>query len=319
MKLVVTIPAYNEEATIAEVIKEIPRNIPGIEQVMVLVIDDGSADNTAAVAKSAGADEILSHCANKGLAKTFQDGIERALGLSADIIVNTDADNHYNQSRIPDLIRPILDKQAEVVIGGREIKELKEMKPANRYLNRLGSRFVSRLLGRQDVLDVSTGFRAYSREAALKLHVFSRHTYTHETLIQTIDQQMQVVEVPIPARKVERKSRLIKSIPSHLVRSLIVIFRVFTLYKPLRVMSIIGGLVFAVGTIFVLRFLYLFFFTLRGGEGHIQSLILAGVLLIVGFQVFVIGLIASAIGWNRKLLEEILYRIKKESYKKYDK
>jgi hypothetical protein len=168
------------------------------------------------------------------------------------------------------------------------------------------------MLGRKDVLDVSTGFRAYSREAALKMHVYSKHTYTHETLIQSLDKQLTVVEVTIPARKVERKSRLIKSIPSHLVRSLVVIFRIFTLYKPLRVMSIIGGIIFGIGSLFILRFLYYYFFTARGGEGHIQSLIIAGALIILGFLIFVIGLLASAIGWNRRLLEELLYRAKKD-------
>lgn len=312
MKLVVNIPAYNEEATIAEVIEEIPRSIEGVSEVIVQVVDDGSHDRTAEVARAAGADVIVSHAGNKGLAKTFQDGIEHALLLGADIVVNTDADNHYNQARIPDLIRPILENEADVVIGGRVVKELKYMPPVNRYLNQLGSKVVSRLLGRGDTLDVSTGFRAYSREAALKLHVFSRHTYTHETLIQSLDQQLTVVEVPIVARRVERKSKLIDSIPSHIVRSLVVIFRVFTLYKPLRVMTIIGGCVFGVGAAFVLRFLYFYFFTANAGQGHVQSLVLASALLILGFMVFIIGLLASAIGWNRKLLEELLYRAKKE-------
>lgn len=312
MRLVITIPAFNEEATLAEVIREIPRSIPGVDDVRVLVINDGSKDRTAKVARDAGADEVLSHAGNKGLAKTFQDGIERALEMGADIIVNTDADNHYDQSRIGELIQPILDHKAEVVIGGRVVNKLEGMKTMNRQGNKLGSWFVSRILGRKETLDVSSGFRAYSREAALHIHVYSRHTYTHETIIQAFDQQLTVAEVPITARKVARKSRLIKSIPSHIVRSLVVIFRVFTLYKPLRVMTIIGSIIFAIGTIFILRFLYFYFFSESGGEGHIQSLILASALIILGFQVFIIGLLASAIGWNRKLLEEILYRIKRE-------
>lgn len=312
MRLVVTIPAYNEEETIADVIREIPRSIPGVDDVRVLVINDGSVDRTGDVAREAGADEILLHPGNKGLAKTFQDGIEHALAMGADIIVNTDADNHYNQSRIPELIAPILERRADIVIGGREVEKLEGMKAANRHGNKLGSWFVSRIIGRKDTLDVSTGFRAYNREAALRMHVYSRHTYTHETIIQALDQQMTVVEVPIQARPVKRKSRLIQSLPTHIIRSLVVIFRVFTLYKPLRVMSILGGLIFAVGLAFVIRFLWFYFFTANGGVGHIQSLILASALILLGFQVFIIGLLASAIGWNRKLLEEILYRIKKE-------
>ncbi|MFA6512064.1 MAG: glycosyltransferase family 2 protein [Patescibacteria group bacterium] len=312
MRLVVTIPAYNEEATIAGVIREIPRTIPGITDVRVLVMNDGSKDRTSDVAREAGADEILMHAGNKGLAKTFQDGIECALAMGADIVVNTDADNHYDQSRIPELIAPILEGRADVVVGGREVDKLEDMKTVNRQGNKLGSWLVSRIIGRKDTLDVSTGFRAYNREAALHMHVFSRHTYTHETIIQALDQQLTVVEVPIKARPVARKSRLIKSLPSHIVRSLIVIFRIFTLYKPLRVMTIIGGIIFACGLAFIVRFFWFYFFAANGGEGHIQSLILASALIILGFQIFIIGLLASAIGWNRKLLEEILYRIKKE-------
>ncbi|MFC1662938.1 glycosyltransferase family 2 protein [Patescibacteria group bacterium] len=310
MKLVVTIPAYNEEATIAEVIKEIPRNIPSINSVKVLVIDDGSRDRTVEVARSAGADRVISHPANKGLAKTFKDGIEQALKMDADIIVNTDADNHYDQSRIPDLVNPIVRKKADVVIGSRKIKELEDMPLANKQGNRLGSYITSKLAGLSEVVDVSTGFRAYNREAALRINVYSDHTYTHSTLISAADQRLKIVEVPIRARKVTRKSRLIPNVGHFIFYAGTNILRNIILFKPLRFFGLLGGLLSLVGSIFIIRFLYYYFSD--GGQGHVQSLIIAAVLIIVGFQVIILGFIASAIGWSRKLLEEILYRIKKE-------
>lgn len=316
MKLAITIPAFNEEQTIGDVIKEIPRGIPGIDVVEVIVVNDGSRDKTVDVAHTAGADIILSHAANKGLAETFRDAIDTALARGADIIVNTDADNHYDQSRIPDLVKPIVEGKADIVIGGRVVGKLEHMPWPNKYGNLLGSAIVSRLAQLPNTVDVSTGFRAYTREAALRMHVFSRHTYTHETIIQAADQGMIIVEVPIPARPVERQSRLIKSVPRHIVRSLIVILRIFTLYKPLRAFGILGMVFAGTGLAVVLRFLYLFFFTAGYGSGHIQSLILASALLIVGFQVILFGVLGSAIGWNRKILEEILYRMKKDKYQR---
>ncbi|PIS42873.1 MAG: glycosyl transferase [Candidatus Kerfeldbacteria bacterium CG08_land_8_20_14_0_20_40_16] len=316
MKLIVTIPAYNEEQNIADVIKEIPRSIEGISEVKVLVLDDGSTDQTVQKAKEAGADYLISHSENKGLACTFQDAIAGALERGADIIVNTDADNHYNQSRIPELVQPILKIKADIVIGDREVKKLEYMPAANKYLNMLGSFSVSRLMRLKKVLDVSSGFRAYNREAALRISILSKHTYTHETLIQALDHNLIVDSIPIKARKVSRKSRLIPSVPKHLIKSLVVIFRVFTVYKPLRVLSALGAIISIPGVILVLRFLYYYFFTDAGGKGHIQSLIIAAILILVGFQVFILGLIASAVGWNRKMLEEVLYSLKKDRYKK---
>lgn len=316
MKLFVTIPAYNEEENIAEVIREIPRSIEGISEVKVLVLNDGSTDQTIQKAKEAGADYVISHKKNKGLAKTFQDAISSALERGADIVVNTDGDNHYNQSRIPELVFPILNNKADIVIGDREIKKLEHMPAANKYLNIFGSYCVSRLLGLKKTLDVSTGFRAYTREAAMRISILSKHTYTHETLIQALDHNLIIESVPIKARKVTRKSRLISSIPKHLTRSLIVIFRVFTVYKPLRVLSTLGIVIALPGVLLVVRFLYFYFSIVDGGKGHIQSLVIAAILILLGFQMFILGLIASAIGWNRKTLEEILYNIKKDTLKK---
>ncbi len=310
MKLIVTIPAYNEEQTIAAVIREIPRALPGFDAVEVLVLNDGSRDATAEVARTAGADHVISHRVNKGLAMTFADALREALARGADVIVNTDADNHYDQSRIAELVAPLLAGRADIVVGSRMVAQLHDMRAVNKYGNMLGSWFVRRLFGLGDI-DVSSGFRAYTREAALKLNVLSRHTYTHETLIQAMDLGFAIVDVPIQARAVTRKSRLIKNIPSHIVKSLVVILRSFTLYKPLRAFSLLGCAVAAPGLVLLARFGY--FYVVDGGQGHVQSLVVAAVSLILGFQIFVLGLIASAIGWNRKLMEEVLYRLKKNS------
>lgn len=310
MKLIVTIPAYNEEQTIAQVIREIPRQIAGVDSVEVLVLDDGSKDGTIVAAKNAGADYVISNAQNKGLALTFQRAIDEALAHGADIIVNTDADNHYDQSRIADLVMPILEKRAEIVIGDRVVAAMSGMRKTNKYGNILGNWFVCKFLNLPK-MDVSSGFRAYSRDAALHLNVFSAHTYTHETLIQAKDKKMAIVSVSIPAREVKRKSKLIKSIPRHITKSVWVIFRIFTLYKPMRVFSTLGGLIFLAGAIPIIRFLC-FYFT-SGGAGHIQSLIIGAVLCIIGFNVIVMAFLASAIGWNRKLMEEILYQQKRRN------
>ncbi|MBU1177656.1 glycosyltransferase family 2 protein [Patescibacteria group bacterium] len=308
MKLIVTIPAYNEEKTIAAVIKEIPRQLTGIDAVQVLVIDDGSRDQTVAVAKGAGADFVISNNENKGLAYTFRRALEEALAREADVIVNTDADNHYDQSRLAELIKPILDKQADIVIGSREVKKLAAMPASNKYGNLFGSWLVCKLANLPRV-DVSSGFRAYSREAALKLNVFSLYTYTHETLIQARERQLKIIEVPIKARPVRRPSRLIRNIPFHVTRSVSVILRVLTLYNFLRMLLVSGLVLFVVGLIPLIRFFY--FFVVGQSEGHIQSLVVGTMIVLIGFITVVMALLVSAIDWNRKLIEDTLYRLKK--------
>ncbi|MBI3120486.1 MAG: glycosyltransferase family 2 protein [Candidatus Kerfeldbacteria bacterium] len=311
MKLLVTIPAYNEAATIGDVIREIPRMIPHIDRVEVLVYDDGSSDGTSDVARASGADDVLRHPKNKGLAVTFRDLLNEALRRGADIIVNTDADNHYDQSKIPELIAPILEQQAELVIGSRKVEELSTMPFWNRILNRIGS-FITTRMAKLPPVDVSTGFRAYSREAAMRIHVFSNHTYTHTTLISAADQRIAIVEVPIKARKVVRKSRLIPNIPHFLWNAGSIILRNIILFKPLRFFGLMGGGIAFVGLIGVARFL--FFYWTEGGQGHVQSLVLSAVLIIVGFQVGLMGLVASAIGWSRRLSEEAVYRLRKMEF-----
>lgn len=314
MKLVVIIPCLNEEENIEAVIKEIPREIKGITSVDVLILDDGSTDNTVSCAKKAGADIIVSNHQKMGLARTFKRAIEEAIKHGADIIVNTDGDNHYDQSKIPELIKPILDKKAEIVVANRDIWNLKKMPLVKKVGNSMGSWLVRKLARISLPIDASSGYRAYSRDAALKLNILSNHTYAHETLIQAYDHGISFATVTIPARDVSRPSRLITSVPKHIIKSLVVILRILTIYKPLRVMTFLGSTIFGVGSIFIIRFLYFYF---NGdGDGHIQSLILASALLIIGFQILVLGLISSAIGWNRKILEESLYRQKKISLSK---
>jgi len=313
MKLIVTIPAYNEEKTITSVIREIPRQIEGISSVKILILNDGSTDNTAQIASSAGADFVISHKQNKGLAITFKDAIEEALKKGADIIVNTDADNHYDQSKIPELIKPILDKKADMVIGSRKIEELDHMPRKNKYGNILGSWLVCKLAGLGKI-DVSSGFRAYTRKAALKMNILSPHTYTHETLIQAAENKLAIVEVPIKAREVKRKSKLIKSIPRHIAKSLTVILRVFSLYNFIKIFITLGIVLFIIGVIPIIRFIYFYF--IDGGQGHIQSLIIGTMMTLIGFITIAIALLASAIDWNRKLIEDILYRTKKQGLDK---
>ena len=310
-KLMVIIPAYNEEETIAAVIKEVPRTIEGVASVQVLVLDDGSVDGTSAVAFAAGADHVVAHRSNKGLGGAFLDALQEALQRGADIIVNTDADNHYDQSRIPELIQPILDGRADITVGSRNVRQL-PMRWANKIGNIVGSFFVRKMVGLPGRIDVSTGFRAYGRDAALQLNVISRHTYTHETLIAALEQGLTIVDVPIAARGVTRPSRLIPSIGAHIWQVLLIILRSYAVYQPLRVFMALALVLMIGGMVPLVRFLVLFF--ADGGGGHIQSLIAGSILLLAGFQVFVLSLLASAIAWNRKMLEEILLRERKRDY-----
>lgn len=314
MKLIVTIPAYNEEENIVDVIKEIPRTIEGFDRVEILIVDDGSTDATVSLAKEAGADHIISHTVNKGLALTFQDALWEALKRGADVIVNTDGDNHYNQSRIAELAGPIREGRADITIGSRKVKELKEMPFLNKYLNRLGSFILTKWVGMPPI-DVSTGFRGYSKEAALKLNVYSKHTYVHTTLLSAQDWNMSILEVPIKARKVTRKSRLIKNIPSHLWKASVNIVRNIALFRPLRFFGVSATLFFLLGAMIMVRFLY--FFLIGDGNGHIQSLIFGAVLVILSFSSLMLGLLGSSLGWSRKTMEQSLYYAKKRELEEY--
>jgi glycosyltransferase involved in cell wall biosynthesis len=309
MKLFVQIPCLNEEETIASVIREIPRHIEGVDEVKVIIINDGSSDKTTEVAYSAGADYVVPLPFNQGLARAFSTGINRCLELGADIIVNTDGDHQYAAKDIPMLIQPIMKGKADIVIGDRQTTKLAHFSYLKRKLQKLGSKTVS-FLSDVKIPDATSGFRAYSREAALRLNVFSNFSYTLESIIQAGKNQIAVAHVPIQSNGPTRSSRLFSSLPIYLRRSTATMLRIYTLYEPLRTFFYIGGIIFFVGTMGVLRFL--FFWFSGTGQGHVQSLVMSGVMLIIGFQVGMLGVIADLISVNRRLGEEILYRTKKQ-------
>lgn len=311
-KLVVMIPAYNEEPSVGDVIREVPRTIPGVERVYVVVIDDGSRDRTGEVAREAGADFVLTHRRNRGLAISFRDGLDLALALGADVVVNTDADNHYDQTKIPQLIAPILDGDADIVIGSRALGGLSEMPFTRRWGNRAAN-FVFRFLyGLPAETDVSSGFRAYSREAAMRLSITSKYTYTHETLMSAMDHRLKVVNMVIPARDVTRPSRLMSSVRSHVLRAGSVALVSFVVHRLFRILTAFSGLLIVLGAALYLRFFY--FFLTSGGAGHVQSLIAASLLIILGAQLLVGSFFAAALGKNRQLIEEVLYQQRKVVY-----
>lgn len=301
--LFVQIPAFNESKTITAVIKSIPRKIKDIASVRVLVIDDGSTDDTATTATKAGADFVFSHSVNAGLAKTFQDGINFCLENGADIIVNTDADGQYDQSQIDRLVNPILKDKADIVTGDRQVDNLTHMPLSKKIGNQAGSLMI-RLLTGSKVRDASSGFRAYSLNAARRLNVFSRHTYTHETLIQAHYLGLKVVEVPVSFSKRDgSSSRLIGSVLTHIRKSAAVIIRSILMYQAYTYLGLIGFVLILFGLLGVGRFV--FFFLSGEGSGKVQSLILSSTLISLGFTSFVLGLIADLVSVNRRLLEQL--------------
>ncbi len=308
MRLVVQIPCYNERETIGTVVAEIPRAIPGIDEVLVLVVDDGSTDQTAAVALAAGADYVARHGSNRGLAAAFRTGLDAALRLGADVIVNTDGDNQYAGADIPRLVEPIVRRRADLVVGDRAPGSAAHFSRSKRLLQILGSAVVRRL-ARVEVPDAASGFRALSREAALRLNVVTSYSYTLETLIQAGAQRFGVTSVPITARPTPRRSRLARSTFDYVQRSLVTIVRAYAMYQPLRVFLAVSCLLFVPGLLGVGRFVW--FYLHGAGEGHVQSLVLSSVLLIIGFQVGLIGLVADLIAANRRLMEESLYRLRR--------
>lgn len=315
MKLIIQIPCYNEENTLPDTVADLPVSIPGIDEIEYLIINDGSTDGTVAAAKRCGVHHIVSYSKNKGLAGAFMTGIDACLRLGADIIVNTDADNQYCGADIEKLIRPILSGRAEMVIGERPISEIDDFSPLKKFLQKLGS-FVVRKVSGTDVPDAPSGFRAYTRESAMKLNVVSRYTYTLETIIQAGDKCVALESVQIRTNPKIRKSRLFKSMGGYIKRSVGTMFRIFLMYKPFKVFAAVGGFVFAIGVLLGIRFLAYYFS--GGGMGHIQSLILAAILLIIGFQTFTIGLLADVISANRKLIEDVQYRVRRLDYKDGD-
>jgi glycosyltransferase involved in cell wall biosynthesis len=306
-KLIIQIPCLNEAATLPATLADLPRAIAGIDVVEVLVIDDGSRDGTADVAHQCGVEHVVRFRRNKGLAAAFIAGIDAALKAGADFIVNTDADNQYAASEIPRLVAPLLSGEADIVIGDRNIAELRHMSWRKRQLQQLGS-WVVRQVSSTNVPDTTSGFRAYTREAALRMTIVSEFSYTLESIIQAGKKRMAIAHVPVATNARTRESRLFDSVFSYIKRSAATIVRIYAMYEPLKVFTYLGLTVFGAGFAGVVRFVYYFF--LGEAARHQASLIASGVLLIVGFQVLVIGLLADVISGNRKLLEDLLYRIR---------
>jgi glycosyltransferase involved in cell wall biosynthesis len=308
LKLIIQIHCYNEEQNIIQTVQALPRRLPGIDALEYLVIDDGSQDETLEAARQAGVDHILQLRRHLGLAAAFTAGLEKSLQLGADIIVNTDADNQYNAEDIQHLIGPILSGRADITVGDRGVGDLASFSPVKRLLQRLGSWVIGRASG-LDTPDATSGFRAISREAAMRTLVLSDYSYTLETLIQAGAHRMAIEYVPVRTNVQTRPSRLMRSLPEYLTNSSTTILRSYTMYRPLRVFSLLSLLLISGGLILGMRFLY--YFVIGQGSGHIQSIILSAVLFIVGFQIFLIGLVADLIGFNRKILEDLLFRLRR--------
>ncbi|HEY9616709.1 MAG TPA: glycosyltransferase family 2 protein [Microcoleaceae cyanobacterium] len=308
-KVIIQIPCYNEEATLGLTLSELPRHLPGVDQVEWLIINDGSSDRTAEVARKNGVDHIVNFEHNRGLAKGFMAGIEACLKAGADIIVNTDADNQYCADDIPKLIEPILRGEAEIVIGARPIHQIKHFSPVKKVLQNLGS-WVVRLASKTDIPDAPSGFRAISRTAAMQLNVFNEYTYTLETIIQAGQRGMAITWVPIRTNGYLRPSRLVKSIPSYIKRSILTILLIFMTYRPLQFFLTMGSLPFSLGTLLGIRWLVLFF--LEGAaKARVPSLVLAAILILIGFQLWIFGLVAELLSVNRKILEDIQLRLRR--------
>ena len=305
MKLIIQIPCFNEEETLPITLKALPREIDGVDIIEWLIINDGSTDRTVEVARAHGVDHIVSHPMNMGLAKAFMTGLHACLEQGADIIVNTDADNQYCADCIPDLIRPIIEGKAEIVIGARHIDEVKDFSWIKKVLQKLGS-WTVRLASGTDIPDAPSGFRAITRDAARKLNVFNNHTYTLETIIQAGQKDIPISWVPIKTNRYLRPSRLVKSIPSYIRRSIFTILRIFVVYKPFRFFASIGSILISLGILIGLRFLYYYFS--GHGSGHVQSLIFASILIGMGFQTILVAFVVDLISVNRRMLEELQYK-----------
>jgi glycosyltransferase involved in cell wall biosynthesis len=312
VKVIIQIPCYNEAETLAIALQALPKEIKGVDTVEWLVIDDGSTDETVQVAQDNGVHHIVRHTGNKGLARAFTTGLDACLELGADIIVNTDADNQYCADDIPLLIEPILEHRAEMVIGARPIATIDHFSPVKKILQKIGS-WVVRMASKTNIPDAPSGFRALSRATAQKIIVFNDYTYTLETIIQAGQKNITLTSVDVRVNEDLRPSKLVKNIFSYIKRSIVTIIRIFVIYRPFRFFGSLGAVIFSLGVLIGLRFL--FKFLMGAGEGHIQSLILASVLLIVGFQTILIAFIADLLAANRKLIEDLRFTTKQINVK----
>lgn len=313
MKLIIQIPCFNEEKTLPQVVRDLPKSIEGIDSIEILVIDDGSTDKTEAVARSLGIKNILSLSKRRGLAHAFKTGLEKSVELGADIVVNTDGDNQYKGEDIALLISPILEKKAQVVIGCRDMDQIRHFSFTKKWLQKIGSHIV-RKFSNTDVPDVTSGFRAYSRDAAMRMNIFSDYTYTIESIIQAGRNNLHIESVNIRTNPKLRESRLITSVPRYIIRSVATILRIYTMYEPLKSFFMIALAPILLGSVLVVRFL-IYHFT-RAHGGHVQSLILAAVAIMIGCGIIMIGLLGDIVSANRKLDEEILYNLKRQRYSK---
>lgn len=311
MKLIIQIPCYNEAATLETALNALPRQINGIDVIEYLIINDGSVDDTAAAARRWGVDYIVNFRSNRGLARGFLAGLDACLRNGADIIVNTDADNQYEGADIEKLVRPILEGKSDIVIGARPIDEIEDFSPLKKKLQHFGS-FIVRKAGKTDIPDAPSGFRAYSRDAAMRLNVTNEYTYTLETIVQAGRTNMAMHSVPVRTNKEIRPSRLMKSMTGYIKKSVFTIGHVFLMYKPLHFFVTVGSIIFLAGAAVGIRFLN--FYVHGAGNGHIQSLILAAVLLLLGFQTIIMGLMADVIASNRKILEDVQYHVRRMDY-----
>ena len=313
MKLIIQISCFNEEETLPETLAALPKKLEGVDEIEVLIINDGSTDRTAEVAQKNGAHHIISFKRNQGLARSFMAGINECLKYGADIIVNTDADNQYHAGDIPALIKPIIEGKADMVIGARPISRIDQFSRIKKIMQKIGSWLVRRV-SHTTVIDAPSGFRAITQNAALKLNVFNAFTYTHETIIQAGLKNMVIESVPVRVNPSRRPSRLFKSMLSYVVRSFIAILRMVVVYRPFRFFFTLGAIFFLGGALFGLRYLY--YLVTGSGTGHVQSVIFSGVLIGIGFQMFLVAFIADLLGVNRRLLEEIQYRIRKQEIRR---
>ena len=305
MKLIIQIPCYNEAATLAAALAELPRTVEGFQEVEWLIINDGSTDATVEVARRGGVDHVVSFKRNQGLARAFVAGLRACLELGADVIVNTDADNQYCAADIPALTAPVLSGRADIVIGTRPISSIRHFSALKKALQALGSAVVRAVSG-TSVEDAPSGFRAMSRDAAMKLHVFNDYTYTLETIIQAGRKNMVVQSVPVGVNPELRPSRLVKSLPAYVKRSILTMARIFVVYRPFRFFMTIGAVVFGIGTLIGIRFLW--YLAIGSGQGHVQSLILMSILMGIGFQTMLTAFLADLLAVNRTLLEDIEFR-----------
>jgi glycosyltransferase involved in cell wall biosynthesis len=312
MKLVVQIPCLNEAETLPLVVKGIPKKIPGIDKIITIIIDDGSTDETVAVARSLGITEIVRHNGNRGLGRSFQDGIERALSLGADIVVNTDGDNQYPQDRISDLVQPIIQGKADIVIADRQTQTIAHFSPLKKKLQRFGSAIVNRAAG-TDLPDAASGFRAYSKEALFQINPITRFSYCMETIIQAGNKKLAIVSIPITTNPKLRESRLFHSTWQHVYQSAKAIVRAYIMYRPHVVFGWVGGILFVGGIVPFARYTYLTL-TDHTGHGHLQSLVIGMLLLIAAFLCLVLNVIADLIRINRLLIEQELEHTKRQRF-----